>query len=73
VVTFIPGIAIARSLMKKNPDIEIHFVGSPQGLEAKIVPREGFPLHLIQVGKLNYGGGIFGKLRTLFQLAEGVY
>ncbi|MBL7668855.1 MAG: undecaprenyldiphospho-muramoylpentapeptide beta-N-acetylglucosaminyltransferase [Bdellovibrionaceae bacterium] len=65
-----PGVAIARSLIKKNPEIQIHFVGSPQGLEAKIVPREGFPLHLIQVGKLNYGGGIFGKLRTLFQLPK---
>ncbi len=67
-----PGIAIARSLMKKNPDIEIHFVGSPQGLETKIVPHEGFPLHLIHVGKLNYGGGLLSKFRTLFQLPKAL-
>lgn len=68
-----PGVAIARALQKKNPEIEVHFVGSPQGLETSIVPREGFPLHLIQVGKLNYGGGFFGKIKTLLQIPKALY
>lgn len=67
-----PGVSIARSLKRKNPELEIHFVGSPQGLESQIVPREGFPLHLIHVGKLNYGGGFLGKIKTLFQLPKAM-
>jgi UDP-N-acetylglucosamine--N-acetylmuramyl-(pentapeptide) pyrophosphoryl-undecaprenol N-acetylglucosamine transferase len=60
-----PAVAIARAMLQKDPDLLIQFVGSPGGLETKIVPREGFPLHLIRVGKLNQSGGIFSKIKTL--------
>ncbi|MGE0632984.1 MAG: undecaprenyldiphospho-muramoylpentapeptide beta-N-acetylglucosaminyltransferase [Pseudobdellovibrionaceae bacterium] len=67
-----PGLAIAKAIMELEPGMEVHFVGSPQGLETKIVPREGFPLHLIHVGKLNYTGGIFGKIKTLILLPYAI-
>lgn len=60
-----PGIAIARAIKALHPDYEVHFVGTPAGLENKIVPREGFPLHHIQIGKLNHGGGVVAKIKTL--------
>lgn len=63
-----PGVAIAKAIEKINPNAEIIFVGSALGLETKIVPREGFPLVLLPAGKLNYAGGILGKLKTLFIL-----
>lgn len=63
-----PGVAIAKALSKIDPDMEVHFVGSPQGLETKIVPREGFKLHLIRVGKLNHSGGLTSKLKTFLML-----
>jgi UDP-N-acetylglucosamine--N-acetylmuramyl-(pentapeptide) pyrophosphoryl-undecaprenol N-acetylglucosamine transferase len=47
-----PGIAVARELQRQRPDAEIHFVGSHQGLENKIIPKEGFPLHTLPVGGL---------------------
>lgn len=59
-----PGIAIARAILEKNPKAEIHFVGTPGGLESQIVPKEGFPLHLMRIGKLNTGGGLVSKLKT---------
>ncbi len=61
-----PAVAIARALLEMDPSLDIQFVGSPGGLETKIIPKEGFALHLIRVGKLNQSGGIFGKLKTLF-------
>ena len=61
-----PAVAIARALLEKDPTLDIQFVGSPGGFETKIIPKEGFPLHLIQVGKLNQTGGVLGKLKTLF-------
>lgn len=63
-----PGVAIARALLQKDPQLDIQFVGSPGGLETKIVPREGFPLHLIRVGKLNHASGWLSKIRTVLGL-----
>lgn len=60
-----PGIAIARAIKAQHPDYEIHFVGTSAGLENKIVPREGFPLHHINIGKLNHAGGFKSKIWTL--------
>ena len=60
-----PGIAIARAIKAQHPDFEIHFVGTPAGLENKIVPREGFPLHHISIGKLNHAGGLKSKITTI--------
>lgn len=66
-----PGIAIARALQKIDPQIEIHFVGTSVGLENKIVPREGFPLHLISSGQLNVKSPL-RKIKTLFKIPWGI-
>ena len=47
-----PGIAVARELQRRDPACEVSFVGTAQGLEARVVPREGFPLDLIRVAGL---------------------
>lgn len=60
-----PGIAIARAIKIQHPDYEVHFVGTPTGLENKIVPREGFPLHHINIGKLNHAGDFKSKIKTI--------
>jgi len=43
-----PGIAVARELLRRRPDAEVAFVGTAQGIEARIVPREGLALELIR-------------------------
>jgi UDP-N-acetylglucosamine--N-acetylmuramyl-(pentapeptide) pyrophosphoryl-undecaprenol N-acetylglucosamine transferase len=63
-----PGVAIAKALQQIDPQVQIHFVGTPSGLETKIIPREGFPLHLISVGKLNQSGSFLSPLKTLIGL-----
>lgn len=63
-----PAVAIAKSLQKLDPSIQIHFVGTEQGLEKKIIPKEGFPLHFIQGGKLNFSGNPLAKIATLFKM-----
>ncbi|HMG37516.1 MAG TPA: undecaprenyldiphospho-muramoylpentapeptide beta-N-acetylglucosaminyltransferase [Blastocatellia bacterium] len=59
-----PGIAIANEFKSRLPGVEILFVGTPRGLESKIVPREGYKLELIHVGQLK-GVGIFERLKSL--------
>ncbi len=63
-----PGIAIARAIIRQDPSVVIHFIGTPLGLENQIIPREGFKLHLLKVGQLNYSGSVFSKLKTIFML-----
>lgn len=68
-----PGVAIARAVEKKYPDIKVHFVGATGGLEEKIVPREGFPLHVVPVGKLHRSVGLITRIKTLLRLPLALY
>lgn len=53
-----PGIALARELLRRDPSTVVSFVGTAAGIEARVVPREGFELDLIQVT------GLKGKSRV---------
>jgi UDP-N-acetylglucosamine--N-acetylmuramyl-(pentapeptide) pyrophosphoryl-undecaprenol N-acetylglucosamine transferase len=44
-----PGIALARELLRRDPSTEVSFVGSKDGIETRVVPREKFALDLIHV------------------------
>lgn len=66
-----PGIAIARALQKADPSVKVHFVGTSRGLESKIVPREGYPLHLIESGQLNVKSPV-QKLKTVLRMPLGL-
>jgi UDP-N-acetylglucosamine--N-acetylmuramyl-(pentapeptide) pyrophosphoryl-undecaprenol N-acetylglucosamine transferase len=50
-----PGIALARELLRRDASTQVSFVGTADGIEARVVPREGFALDLIRVA------GIKGK------------
>jgi UDP-N-acetylglucosamine--N-acetylmuramyl-(pentapeptide) pyrophosphoryl-undecaprenol N-acetylglucosamine transferase len=57
-----PGIAVARELLSRYPDAEVSFAGTARGIEARVVPREGFPLDLIRSGGMK-GKAIGDRLR----------
>ncbi len=44
-----PAIAIAQKLCEFEPQAEIHFAGTSRGVEARVIPEMGFPLHLLSV------------------------
>src|SRR3954470_10198806 len=50
-----PGIAVARELLARRPDAQVSFAGTAQGIEARVVPKEGFALDLIK------SSGVKGK------------
>ena len=50
-----PGIALAKALMKNDSNIEVTFVGTRQGIESRVLPREGLRLKTI------LSGGLLGK------------
>lgn len=44
-----PGLAIADIIKSKYPDAEFLFVGTPKGMEARLVPKAGYRLETIKV------------------------
>ena len=44
-----PALAVARVLLERRPDSEILFVGAEDGMENRIVPREGFRLETLKI------------------------
>lgn len=40
-----PSLAVAAALREARPDLAVEFVGTPRGLEARLVPADGWLLH----------------------------
>ena len=47
-----PGIAVARELLQRVPEAKVTFAGTARGIEARVVPREGFALDLLRSAAL---------------------
>jgi UDP-N-acetylglucosamine--N-acetylmuramyl-(pentapeptide) pyrophosphoryl-undecaprenol N-acetylglucosamine transferase len=58
-----PGIAVARELLARRPATTVTFAGTARGIEARVVPREGFTLDVIR------SSGVKGK--SVFDRARG--
>ncbi len=43
-----PGLAVAREIRRVAPDARVTFAGTVRGLEATVVPAEGFPLDYVR-------------------------
>ena len=65
----VPALAVARELRRRGHTP--FFVGTREGLEAKLVPAEGFTIEWIRIGGL-LGLGLWRRLRTLMQLPVSV-
>ncbi|MBP1763084.1 MAG: UDP-N-acetylglucosamine--N-acetylmuramyl-(pentapeptide) pyrophosphoryl-undecaprenol [Firmicutes bacterium] len=44
-----PAVTIARAIQSEVPDCQVLFVGTAQGLEADIIPKEGFDFTTIDI------------------------
>lgn len=64
-----PGIAVAKELMRRDPQSAVRFVGTAKGLENRLVPQAGFELSLIEsAGLVNMG--LAARLRGLAVLPK---
>jgi len=52
-----PGIAVARELLRRHPDMRITFAGTARGIESRVVPLEGFELDLLRSAGLKGTSG----------------
>lgn len=63
-----PALAIADQLKKSHPELLIFFVGTPNGLENQIIPKKGYPLLHIPIGRLNKNVSTGERIKTLLQM-----
>lgn len=63
-----PALAIAEALHRLRPDCKIYFVGTAHGLENTIIPKAGYPVLHIPVGRLNRNVSRVERLTTVFKL-----
>jgi UDP-N-acetylglucosamine--N-acetylmuramyl-(pentapeptide) pyrophosphoryl-undecaprenol N-acetylglucosamine transferase len=62
-----PGLALGEEVKTRHPRNDVLFVGSARGIEAREVPKAGYPLEIIDVGPLKRMG-LLGFLRGIFRL-----
>jgi UDP-N-acetylglucosamine--N-acetylmuramyl-(pentapeptide) pyrophosphoryl-undecaprenol N-acetylglucosamine transferase len=44
-----PGLALASAVRRQDPSADVSFVGTPRGLEGRIIPDAGYSLHLLDM------------------------
>lgn len=66
-----PGIAVAREIQRRDRNSEILFVGAEQGIEARLVPQEGFALRTLPAGSMK-GVGWLSRIRNAVATLKGI-
>lgn len=66
-----PAISIANRIKEEHPDVEILFVGTEQGIESEIVPKNGFELKTVTVQGFNRKID-FENIKRVFRLFKGM-
>jgi UDP-N-acetylglucosamine--N-acetylmuramyl-(pentapeptide) pyrophosphoryl-undecaprenol N-acetylglucosamine transferase len=65
-----PGLAVARLL--RDNGVDVHWLGTEKGLESRLVPESGFPLHFVSIGGLR-GKGLKTILLAPYRLVTAIY
>jgi len=64
-----PGLAVAHELIAQN--IDVHWLGTPQGLENRLVPAAGLRLETIPIAGLR-GRGVAGWLAAPYRIVRAM-
>jgi UDP-N-acetylglucosamine--N-acetylmuramyl-(pentapeptide) pyrophosphoryl-undecaprenol N-acetylglucosamine transferase len=67
----IPALAVARELVARH-SAEVLFVGTPRGMESRLVPDAGFRLRLIDIGPLK-NVSLLTRIRTALDLPRSLF
>jgi UDP-N-acetylglucosamine--N-acetylmuramyl-(pentapeptide) pyrophosphoryl-undecaprenol N-acetylglucosamine transferase len=67
-----PGIAVADEFTARHEDAEVMFIGVEKGLEARVVPKEGYTIKFIKAEGL-LGKSVFKKAGALMKMLGSVF
>ena len=63
----LPGLAVVEELRRRVPDLEVKFVGTARGIEARILPSRGESLALLKVTPLK-GQGVGARFKSFARI-----
>lgn len=66
-----PGIAVAEEFCARNCKNELLFVGVKRGIEARVLPEQGWPVRFVSSGFIK-GRGWFGVLKGVLKTGLGI-
>ncbi|BBI61167.1 hypothetical protein HSBAA_24730 [Vreelandella sulfidaeris] len=64
-----PALSLAKALQAQRVNVE--WLGSPRGIENRLVPEAGIPLHTIAISGLR-GNGMAGWLKAPLNLSRAI-
>src|SRR4051812_42389380 len=67
----IPALAVAHELVSRH-QAEVLFVGTPRGMESRLVPAAGFKLRMIDVGPLK-NVSLATRIHTLLDIPKSLF
>ncbi len=67
-----PGIAVAEEFKGRDEGNELLFVGTEKGIEARLLPKLGWPLSFISAEGIK-GKGVISRIRALYKLIPGFF
>jgi UDP-N-acetylglucosamine--N-acetylmuramyl-(pentapeptide) pyrophosphoryl-undecaprenol N-acetylglucosamine transferase len=62
-----PGIAIAEAFLEQNPQTEVRFLGATSGIEARVLPKEGWNALFLDMARIR-GGGPLVAMKGMIKL-----
>lgn len=68
-----PALSVADSLCNRYPETEVLFAGNPNGMEARLVPKAGYPFAPIEIAGIQRkisGENIARNAKALYLLAK---
>ncbi|MDF1506678.1 undecaprenyldiphospho-muramoylpentapeptide beta-N-acetylglucosaminyltransferase [Robertmurraya sp. DFI.2.37] len=66
-----PALALIREIQKENKDAEFLYIGTEQGLEGKLVPRENIPFKSIHISGFKRKLSV-DNIKTVYRFIKGV-
>ncbi len=66
-----PALSVADELLMRHPQTEVFFIGTERGIEARVVPREGYNIRFIS-GEGVVGKSFLGKTKAVWSLLKGI-
>jgi UDP-N-acetylglucosamine--N-acetylmuramyl-(pentapeptide) pyrophosphoryl-undecaprenol N-acetylglucosamine transferase len=66
-----PGLAIADEFRRRNEKTEVIFIGTEYGIEARVIPREGYPIRYLRAQGL-VGVPIMKKIGAITKIFAGI-
>jgi UDP-N-acetylglucosamine--N-acetylmuramyl-(pentapeptide) pyrophosphoryl-undecaprenol N-acetylglucosamine transferase len=64
-----PALALARVLVDRGH--KVHWLGTERGIEARLVPAAGYPLHVLDIGGIR-GHSLATKVRAPLRIGKAV-